>query len=137
MQGLLDYAQKQFRLQQVVEGGATEESHLRQLAKSKKKNPDDLIDEYYGEAECPADAVYLFEIFVDLSQSRIDFGLGPRAISYTEIEAFMRVTHTPLEPWEIEAVLELDRAFLEYYRGSRGTDIQDSVNSGNTGPRKT
>jgi hypothetical protein len=37
---------------------------------------------------------------------------GPGALSYAEIDAWARLTDTHIEPWEVEAIKAMDRAFL-------------------------
>tara|TARA_R110002020_G_scaffold118687_1_gene271135 strand:+ start:742 stop:885 length:144 start_codon:yes stop_codon:yes gene_type:complete len=37
---------------------------------------------------------------------------GPNPITYSEIKAWKELTHTPLYPWEIEAVKLLDVQYV-------------------------
>lgn len=39
--------------------------------------------------------------------------MGPGAISYTELDAYQRVTGVRLTPNEVETILALDRVYLE------------------------
>jgi hypothetical protein len=50
---------------------------------------------------------------LDLSRSR-GGGKGPAPIAYSEIEAFSRLRREPIRSFEIEIILALDAAFMEF-----------------------
>lgn len=55
---------------------------------------------------------YLWEYYNQLSITRQNYGWGPTALTYQEIEAWSRLRHVVLDPWELDALLMLDSIFL-------------------------
>ena len=51
-------------------------------------------------------------VFLELSGQRTGTGWGPNPIQFTEVEAWQRLTGRTLKPWEVRAILAMDRAFL-------------------------
>lgn len=60
----------------------------------------------------PRAAAPIWRVFRELHCTRAG-GFGPGPITYTEIEAYMRVMCTPLLPWEIQALRQVDNAYLQ------------------------
>lgn len=56
----------------------------------------------------------LWAAFVELDGTRAYGSTGPRPIPYVEIEAWSRLTRTPLEPHHVAALRAMDGAFLAY-----------------------
>jgi len=52
---------------------------------------------------------------MQMSGRRGNNGFGPNDISYSAIKAWQDVTGEKLEPWELNAILRLDDAFLHAY----------------------
>lgn len=51
-------------------------------------------------------------MFLELSGQRTGTGYGPNPIQFTELQAWMMVTGRTLLPWEVRAILAMDRMFL-------------------------
>jgi hypothetical protein len=62
---------------------------------------------------CPDGCESLWLAFKELHASRCSSGFGPMRITFTEIDAYGRVTGAQFKPWEVEAVRRADRAFME------------------------
>jgi hypothetical protein len=62
--------------------------------------------------KCPAACEDLWRIFMELHASRSSNGFGPSRITFSEIDAFQRVTGVRLKAWEVEAIRRVDRAFV-------------------------
>lgn len=63
-------------------------------------------------ARLPDGAAVLWGSFGRLSRARTWHAHGPNPISFQEIEAFCRLTGTPLEPWHVETLAAMDEAWL-------------------------
>lgn len=89
-------------------GGASVADHLKAVdAKGRRKKR--------RAAEgpvLPRGAIGVWNAFAHLSAARPSGGFGPGAISFTEIEAYSRLTGHSLVPWEVEAIRALDGAYL-------------------------
>lgn len=64
------------------------------------------------ENDCPVELEYLWEIFMELNQTR-GAGFGPSAIQYQEIAAWRDLMSVPIMPWEVHTIRKLDHIFLE------------------------
>jgi len=65
----------------------------------------------------------LWKAFTALSAARGFHQYGPNPISFTEIEAWARLTRTPLQPHHVEIIRALDVVFLEHFApGKRAPD---------------
>jgi hypothetical protein len=60
----------------------------------------------------PPEAVHVWNAFVQLSSARTSNGFGPDPVTFTEVAAYVDLTGDVLDPWEIEAIREMDHAFL-------------------------
>lgn len=61
---------------------------------------------------CPNGCEQVWRVFRELHASRGSSGLGPNRITYCEIDAYCRVTRTPLARWEIDAIRLVDKLFM-------------------------
>lgn len=57
---------------------------------------------------CPPAAAYLWQAFVRLHGRRGSSGMGVDPITWSDLDAFTRLSGLRLTPWEIEAIEELD-----------------------------
>ena len=57
--------------------------------------------------------------FVQLRSSCPSAGMGPGSISYSEFDAYQRVTGERLEPWQLDAIRAADRAYLQVIAEAR------------------
>jgi len=60
----------------------------------------------------PLHDAYLFQIFQKLNASRSHNGFGYNPLSYTEIDAYKRLTGTALNAWQVDMLMYMDRIFL-------------------------
>lgn len=63
----------------------------------------------------PEDLAYLLDIFDSLA--RPDGANGPGSIPQTEIRAWQDNTGIRLQPWEIDVLIALDRAWMSAFHG--------------------
>ena len=61
----------------------------------------------------PHGTAHIWNTFCRLDAKRRSNGFGPEPISYSEIEAYLRVTGESLDPWEVKALAELDDQYIE------------------------
>lgn len=57
----------------------------------------------------------IYAWFTDLSATRSWHANGPNPISYQEIEAYRYVSGWPIRPHEVQAIRELDQAYIEHF----------------------
>lgn len=60
----------------------------------------------------PMGGDYLWRAFQRLSSRRSTNGFGVNALSWPDIDAFVRLSGAALEPWEIEVIEHLDGLYL-------------------------
>lgn len=65
-----------------------------------------------AQPKLPTEALRIWWAFVDLHRTR-GGEWGARAIPYTEIYAWSRLTGTVLEAWELDALRAVDDAYIE------------------------
>ncbi len=54
----------------------------------------------------------MWDYFLELHNARSSNGFGPVPLSYTEIDAWRRLTNQRLDPWELSAIVRLDGVFM-------------------------
>lgn len=70
----------------------------------------------------PAGGQLIWRWFIDLCRTRSYHGYGPNPLTYAEIEAYARVYGWPIDGRHVDAILEMDRAWLARARsGSDGS----------------
>ena len=74
--------------------------HLQQVQKTTGKVPRQLAEV----PELPESAAYIRHWFWELK--------GSQPLTYTEIKSWSELTATPLTPFEVQALVELDRRFI-------------------------
>ncbi|MGR3639085.1 phage tail assembly chaperone [Alterinioella nitratireducens] len=65
-----------------------------------------------GRAMPPEGSGILWRAFLALSRTRGFSANGPCPISFAEIEAWMRLTRTPLEPHHVETLMAMDEVWM-------------------------
>lgn len=50
--------------------------------------------------------------FLELSETRRSNGFGPEPLSYSEMEAWGRLTGRRLQPWQVRLIKQLDHEFM-------------------------
>jgi len=74
--------------------------HLQQVQKTTGKVPRQLAEV----PKLPESAAYIWHWFWELK--------GSQPLTYTEIKSWSELTATPLTPFEVQALVELDRRFI-------------------------
>lgn len=111
--GLLDYAAGQFRRSR-REGGATLGDHAAYL-KAQGIEPDE------DEPELPPlEVAYLWGWFCELHAGR-GGGLGPAPITWEAIASWATLTDRTPQPWEVDAIRQLDAAWLTAAAEAQGS----------------
>lgn len=59
----------------------------------------------------PPEGAHAWLVFSRL-RARTGGGMGPNPIGWADIDAFMRLTGTPLAPWEVECIEQLDQTWM-------------------------
>lgn len=54
----------------------------------------------------------VWKLFIDLSNTRSQGYSGPLPITYSEIEAWSRITETPITSWEVSVIKRLDNVYI-------------------------
>jgi hypothetical protein len=68
----------------------------------------------------------LWEWFADLSRRRSNGGLAPNPVSFSEIDAWARLTGTAPTPWEVSVLTRLDDALLSKPAKDKPTTMVDA-----------
>lgn len=71
-----------------------------------------LPQELADRPEPPALALHVWGWFLDLHQTRGSNGFGPSPLAYRDIRDWSELTGQRLEPWEVRAIMGIDRAYL-------------------------
>lgn len=86
-------------------GGASLNDHFASVARQTgRKAP--------AAPALPPEARHLWHTFLELHRTRSS-GFGPSSIRYAEIDAWQRLKRTPLDPWEVDAIVALDEAWMD------------------------
>ena len=59
----------------------------------------------------PPEGAHVWLAFSRL-RARTGGGMGPNPIGWSDIDAFVRLTATPLAPWEVECIEHLDQTWM-------------------------
>ena len=70
-------------------------------------------DRIYKAVQPPSIGLRVWNLFFDLNSSRQSTGHGPAALTYTEIHAYLSLMGETLEPWEVNALRLMDRAYMD------------------------
>ena len=104
---LLAFAEGEFTLGQRQSDGATLRQHLEIVCRQTGKIPEEYVF-----PDCPEQLAYLWQLFLQLSRTRGNTGYGLLPLSLVEIEAWTRLMCCPILPWELQAMLLLDSAYM-------------------------
>lgn len=97
------------------EDGTTAREHLVKVWRQTRKPPKAL-----AEAEMPEWGAYLLSLFHDLAAGRGSTGFGPSAITWGEMESWLRLRRLHLAGWEIDVLRRLDHAWLQAFAERAG-----------------
>lgn len=108
----MDFAEHQFKLNKTDQNGTTEREHLEQVERQTGKE----IPQLRG-PEFPKLVSHIWSAFTAL-HSRRQMGFnGPMGISYSDIKHWKELTDTPLDAWEVEAIIAVDNAYMRVAYG--------------------
>lgn len=62
--------------------------------------------------ELPLGGRHVWQWFIELHNVRGGNGFGPMPIGYREIRDWAEMSGVHVEPWELRAIVAIDRAFL-------------------------
>lgn len=80
-----------------------------------------------GQPDVPEAGRLIWRIFWAISAARGFHQFGPAPISFAEIEAWARLTRTPLQPHHVAIIRAMDQVFLEHFALSKSTRRSDGV----------
>lgn len=104
---MAEYATAEFKLERIPKGGnITVRTSLEQVAKSTGKRPKDLD---HGKP-LPEELVYLWEWFVSVHSNE--------RLSYSELNNWSDLKSVNLRPWEVDAIMKLERIYWSTVNGS-------------------
>jgi hypothetical protein len=117
---LKEYAESYFRLHLRKEDGTSEAESLARILDNLKNKGGPAFAQQRNEIESrlhipdmPEEYMDAWKHFMALHRSRGGNGFGVNPLSYTEIDAYIRLTHTYLLPDEIIAIQIIDAAYLK------------------------
>lgn len=116
-----DYARHQFALDMVGANGSTHRDDLLSALRQAKTGWAGAPSVAAIEAELdgpslPEDSAHLWAWFVELDRSRGSTGFGPAPIGWQDMAAWASLTGRWPMPWECQALMAVDRVFLEEWR---------------------
>ncbi len=117
------FAREFFRKEVSEAGEASLGAHLRQAAKALGKDPEkERVD---PETDCPEGGEFVWAAFVQLSSTR-PRGWGPGPITFAEVLAWQHLRNLKLETWELDALRQMDSAYLEEADARQKRDAKKS-----------
>ena len=127
---LVRYAAELFRFQQPVGSGkATEGAHLRQVAKSKGRDPEEFLGEHFDDSaptEPPDLLLWHWGVFLELCDARGSGYSEPSPISFGEIYSWSLLYGVIMNPWEVDLLRELDKVWMKAFRDGRSSQARTS-----------
>ena len=110
VQALIDHVIKNTELSRLVDGVPLR-SHLEHLVRVTGEDDPELHVPPF-----PEPLRRLWDKFLSLHEGRT-YGInGVNPVSYTDIDAWMRVTGNDLDEWEVKAFMKIDKAWLRATR---------------------
>ena len=95
------------RLDRPREDGTTLREHLVSYWRQTDEYPDELY-----EPTIPPPAEFVWIWFWELDSARVSNGMGPARLSFLEIKAWAELTENDPQPWEVAALMRMDRVLL-------------------------
>lgn len=102
------FAENEFELNS-AEGGATIREHLTSIWNQTGVKPEALEPLPFPEL-----LTDVWGYFLELHNARTSNGFGINPISFTEIDAWARLTNKPVSPGDINIIRQLDNIFLKH-----------------------
>ena len=110
---MCEWAEHQFKLNKPDKDGITEREHLEQVERQTGRR----LEALEPPTPFPMLLEHVWSAFCRLSNSRTTGFSGPNPITYEQIKAWKELTETPIDPWEIQAVIRLDRVYMGVANG--------------------
>lgn len=110
---MCEWAEHQFKLNKPDKDGITEREHLEQVERQTGRR----LEALEPPTPFPMLLEHVWSVFIVLSNSRTTGFSGPNPITYEQIKAWKELTETPIDPWEIQAVIRLDRVYMGVANG--------------------
>lgn len=93
--------------------GTTPRAHAEQVARhTGRPFAEALARLGLAEPDIPPDGALLWSWWRELASGRGNNGFGPLPISWADMDAWARLTGTPLSPWQAGTLRDMDNAFL-------------------------
>lgn len=127
MQALIEHARAEFRLDLTQEGGCSLRAQLQQVQASTGQAPAELCT-----PPCPVSLAPLFQSFVEMASARSSGFGAPQPIGWADMQAWSRMTQTPVTPFEARVLRLLDAAWVRAWVDGQPKDQQAA-----SPPRKT
>ena len=110
---MCEWAEHQFKLNKPDKDGITEREHLEQVERQIGRR----LEALEPPTEFPMLLGHVWSAFCDLSGRRSVGFSGPNPISYEQIKAWKELTDTPIDAWEVAAIMRLDQNYMRVYNG--------------------
>ena len=104
--------------------GSALRDHIEQLCRQTGKSPEELglAPEEVQEPEVPFAGEHLWAWFWEVAEARTSNGFCLLPLSWADIEAWARLTATPLSPYEALTLRRMDAAYLSAHAESTKKD---------------
>jgi hypothetical protein len=104
---LVEYGKREFELDAPQEDGSRLRDHALHILKATGETPEE-----YQSLKAPDAVVHCWHWFIELNRTRASNGFGQNPISYTEIVSWSQLTGVVPEPFEVQAIMALDSAYM-------------------------
>lgn len=110
---MCEWAEHQFKLNKPDKDGITEREHLEQVERQIGRR----LEALEPPTQFPLLLRHVWSAFCCLSAKRTAGFSGPNPITYEQIKAWKELTETPIEAWEVEAIMQLDQVYMRVANG--------------------
>lgn len=113
---LIEHVEQEFELAKRDGDGQTKRESMQALAASAGLPPPE-----FDESPCPPELAYLLAWWAELTAARQGGFSGANPISYSEIEAWSRLSCVALSHWEVALLRRIDVAFVRSVADGRSS----------------
>jgi hypothetical protein len=110
---LCEWAEHRFKLNKLDKDGISEREHLEQVERQTGRRPEALEPP----TDFPMLLGHVWSAFLTLSNRRTMGFSGPNPVTFEQIKAWKELTETPIDTWEIQAIIRLDQVYMGVYNG--------------------